>query len=190
MKNLNLLTTGSKPAPGELVLVQGLVNTFNVETGEDEIGTKESLKAWLVRHGLLRSAAEVTSEDHRIALSFREAIRHLLLANNGQTVEPASLKQINALTSRLKLGIQFKSDGNLTLSPDSDGIAGVCEQILAIVVQAINKGTWSRLKACHESHCQWVFYDSSKNHSGRWCSMTVCGSRDKARAFRKRRSLG
>jgi len=188
MKNLNLLTIGSKPAPGQLLVIQGLVNTFNVESGEDEIGTRELLKAWLVCHGLMRSDADVTSQDLRTALSLREALRHLLLANNGQTVEPASIRQINTLTSRLKLDIHFKPDASLSLSPGSDGFDGVCEQILALIVQAVNDGTWYRLKACHESNCRWVFYDASKNHSGRWCSMTVCGSRDKARAFRKRRS--
>ena len=103
-----------------------------------------------------------------------------MLANNSRTVEPAPLKNINNLVSQFKLAISFRPDGSLNLYPDSDGFAGVCEQILARVVQAVNDGTWSRLKACHEPGCRWAFYDSSKNHSGRWCSMSVCGSRDKA----------
>jgi predicted RNA-binding Zn ribbon-like protein len=33
----------------------------------------------------------------------------------------------------------------------------------------------------------WAFYDRSKNRSGHWCSMRVCGNRAKARQFRERR---
>lgn len=188
MRNLDLLPTGSKPAPAELAIVQGFVNTLNVESGVDEIGTTGLLKAWLVRHGLQRSDVELTPKDLRTALSLREALRQLLLANNGESIQPAELGQINTLVSQLKLAIQFKTDGALTFAPDSDGLAGVFEQIMARIVEAVCDGTWFQLKACRETGCQWAFYDSSKNHSGRWCSMSVCGSRDKARAYRKRLS--
>jgi predicted RNA-binding Zn ribbon-like protein len=47
-------------------------------------------------------------------------------------------------------------------------------------------GTWDRMKACRADDCEWAFYDSSRNRSGTWCSMEVCGNRAKARAFRAR----
>jgi predicted RNA-binding Zn ribbon-like protein len=50
--------------------------------------------------------------------------------------------------------------------------------------------TWSRLKACRDDTCKWAFYDHSKNRSGHWCSMEVCGSRHKARQYRERRKTG
>ena len=57
----------------------------------------------------------------------------------------------------------------------------------AIVQRAIVDGTWARLKACRWDTCQWAFYDTSKNRSGSWCSMAVCGNRAKAAAYRRRR---
>ena len=51
-------------------------------------------------------------------------------------------------------------------------------------------GTWRRLKACREDTCQWAFYDRSKNRSGTWCSMAVCGNRAKARAYRSATASG
>jgi predicted RNA-binding Zn ribbon-like protein len=52
-------------------------------------------------------------------------------------------------------------------------------------------GTWERLKACalHDT-CEWAFYDWSKNRSGTWCDMKVCGNRSKARAYRERQKTG
>jgi predicted RNA-binding Zn ribbon-like protein len=52
-------------------------------------------------------------------------------------------------------------------------------------------GTWGRLKACEREVCRWAFYDRSMNRSGHWCSMSVCGQREKSRrAYRRRRARG
>jgi predicted RNA-binding Zn ribbon-like protein len=47
-------------------------------------------------------------------------------------------------------------------------------------------GSWPRLKACAADNCQWAFYDHSRNHSRVWCSMDVCGNREKVRSYRER----
>ncbi|MGH3665303.1 MAG: CGNR zinc finger domain-containing protein [Egibacteraceae bacterium] len=48
-------------------------------------------------------------------------------------------------------------------------------------------GTWARLKSCANDSCRWLFYDRSKNRSGKWCTMNVCGDILNARAYRARR---
>jgi predicted RNA-binding Zn ribbon-like protein len=40
------------------------------------------------------------------------------------------------------------------------------------------------LRACADPQCRWLFLDTSKNHSRRWCDMKVCGNRMKARRFK------
>lgn len=70
-----------------------------------------------------------------------------------------------------------------------DVIEEITGRILAIVVLSAAESTWRRLKACRNEGCLWVFYDRSKNRSGSWCTMDVCGSRAKMRAYRQRRSL-
>ncbi|MDQ3777760.1 MAG: CGNR zinc finger domain-containing protein [Actinomycetota bacterium] len=45
-------------------------------------------------------------------------------------------------------------------------------------------GSWQRLKTCR--NCGWAFWDESKNRSGVWCSMQLCGSRLKVRRYRNR----
>ncbi len=44
-----------------------------------------------------------------------------------------------------------------------------------------------RVRRCAREGCDWLFVDSSKNHSRRWCTMNVCGSRVKARRYYRRR---
>jgi len=43
-----------------------------------------------------------------------------------------------------------------------------------------------RLRACGSETCRWLFLDTSKNHSRRWCNMKTCGNRMKARRFHAR----
>jgi len=45
-----------------------------------------------------------------------------------------------------------------------------------------------RLKTCPASNCGWVFLDTTKNGTRRWCDMRVCGNRAKARTFSARQS--
>jgi predicted RNA-binding Zn ribbon-like protein len=50
----------------------------------------------------------------------------------------------------------------------------------------MSDGTWARVKACRAEDCRWAFYDFSRNRSGTWCDMAVCGNRAKVRAYRAR----
>jgi predicted RNA-binding Zn ribbon-like protein len=47
-------------------------------------------------------------------------------------------------------------------------------------------GDRRRVKRCPNHECQWLFHDTSKNLSRRWCAMDDCGTRDKVRRFRAR----
>jgi predicted RNA-binding Zn ribbon-like protein len=45
-----------------------------------------------------------------------------------------------------------------------------------------------RLRACEKPDCRWLFLDTSKNHTRRWCDMKICGNRMKARRFKAQHS--
>ena len=48
-------------------------------------------------------------------------------------------------------------------------------------------GDMARVRTCAVDTCRWLFLDTSKNHTRRWCNMKVCGNRMKARRFQARR---
>jgi predicted RNA-binding Zn ribbon-like protein len=54
-------------------------------------------------------------------------------------------------------------------------------------LQLLEHGPLDRLKQCPAEGCGWLFLDSSKNGSRRWCDMASCGNRSKVRALRARR---
>lgn len=91
----------------------------------------------------------------------------------------------------VSLRARFDPEGEPRLMPAAgakDVVEEVMGRILAIVVLSAAEGTWRRLKACRNEGCLWAFYDHSKNRSGSWCTMDVCGSRAKMRAYRRHRS--
>jgi predicted RNA-binding Zn ribbon-like protein len=47
-----------------------------------------------------------------------------------------------------------------------------------------------RVRRCGGENCDWLFLDTSRNHSRRWCSMRDCGNRAKARRFYARKKAG
>ena len=179
---------GTKPpAPGQLRLVQLFVNTLNLERREDQFDRPQRLRQWLVDHELLAADDPVEPADVRRAIDVREALRSILLANNGAPSDLGASEALNRAARRARLVVHFDPDGSARLEPAAGGVDGALGRLLAIVYTAMAEGIWPRLKACRWDVCRWAFYDASKNHSGAWCTMAECGNRAKARAYRERR---
>jgi predicted RNA-binding Zn ribbon-like protein len=183
-------TTGRDPAPRPLTLVQAFVNTLDVETGEDDLSDPGALRAWLVSHDLLPAdAADLGEDDLRETVALREALRGMLRANHDRRpADAADLDALNEVAGRSLLAFRFTEDGEWEVAPTANGVRAAAAQLLGIVARAMTEGTWARLKVCVEDACAWAFYDTSRNRSGKWCSMAVCGNRAKVRAWRERQS--
>jgi predicted RNA-binding Zn ribbon-like protein len=175
------------PAPGPLRLVQRFVNTVDLEGGPELIPDAAALGAWLRSEGLLAAGARVTAADHRRALALREAIRELAAAHAGHDHDPRAGEVVDAAARRA--GLHPVLGETTRLEPAAQGVDAALGRIVAAIHAAVAEGTWPRLKACERHACRWAFYDRSKNGSGQWCSMAVCGSREKnRRAYRRRRT--
>jgi len=166
-------------APGDLELIRQFVNTFDVEDGTDELADPTELQTWLAQRDLIGDAEALSADDLARARNVREALRRFLLANNGARLDPAALDAINEASAHAELLARFDRSGAATLAPARPGLDGALGRLLAIAVEAMRDGTWPRLKACAEHTCEAAFYDWSRNRSGTWCSMSVCGNRTK-----------
>lgn len=173
-------------APGELELVRAFVNTFDVEDGVDELADPAALERWLRGHDLLRSGPRPGNEELVAARRLREAIRTLLLGNNGVSVRKEAALVLTRTAARARLAPRFDLEGNARLEPAASGVPGALGRVLAVAAEAMADGTWTRLKACRADDCRWAFYDHARNRSRHWCSMAVCGNRTKARRYRRR----
>jgi predicted RNA-binding Zn ribbon-like protein len=174
------------PAPDPLVLVQDFVNSQEVEDEIEHLDSPEALADWLVTHGLAPEGTKVTARDLERVRAAREALRSVLLANNGEPLDPVAVDVLNAVAARVRLAPRFDVEGHVMVAGEGSGVDGALAQIVAVVLGAMADGTWSRLKVCRADTCGWAFYDHSRNRSGQWCVMAECGNRNKARTFRAR----
>jgi predicted RNA-binding Zn ribbon-like protein len=176
------------PEPQSLTLVRRFVNTLAVEDGVDALADPSALGAWLGEAGLLRARARVIGGDVAHAVEIREALRVLLLANNGVEGDVAAARAVlDTASERARLELRFEEEG-AALRPAARGVDGALAAIVGAAGESMLAGTWPRLKACRAADCTWAFWDGARNHSRAWCSMSVCGNRAKARTFRRRRT--
>lgn len=180
-------SSAEKTAPQPLYLVQRFVNSVDVESGEDELSSPDALRDWFAERGLMDAGGSAGPADLKRAIDVREGLRAVLAHNNGHELDEASVARLDRAVRRAGVRMRFEPGREPELVPDAAGVDGAIARLMAIVAASVERGHWERLKVCPREDCAWAFYDKSKNRSGRWCKMEVCGNVEKARAFRERR---
>ena len=168
----------SQPAPGALERLRAFVNTTNDETPFELLTSPVATQRWLSEQGLWSGGRELTARDVTMLRRFRSALRDLI-----STGSAAAAGRVNQIAHRGKLRVVVGETGDVHLHAAGDGASAVVANLMALVHAAAAADQLSRLKTCAE--CGWSFFDRSKNRSGTWCSMQVCGSRVKSRRYRR-----
>ena len=173
------------PAPERIERVRKFINTLDVEQGRDTLRSRDDAHAWLAAEALPAGNRLEEAELARL-IDFREGLR-ALLASRSETgaVTSDTLRALAQLAESAQLVVRFGPDGKPRLEP-ARGSDPVIAALLADIAEAVGDGSWSLLKVCANDECRWAFWDASRNHSGVWCTMAVCGNRMKGRAFRAR----
>jgi len=178
------------------------VNTEIVENGvpKDLLTSPVDLAAWAVAVKLLGLplAEELAvnwqnaprAKEFKHVLQFRGVLRALVVSlARSETVTQSALNAINA---QLR-----ESSGYSEVLPTEEGFTKCLRldihtpiQLLAPVAEAAADllcfGELALVKKCENEECVLYFYDHTKNHSRRWCSMKGCGNRAKVAAFYQR----
>jgi predicted RNA-binding Zn ribbon-like protein len=139
---------------------------------------------------LLRRAARRPAEAETVrrqAVAARECLFQILArVSGGGSVPPDLMQQWNRIARQAMARYE--------LAPSKDGFAWRClsepsdfDSILwPVVHSAVRLLTGpgvDRIRKCSGLNCNWMFLDTSKRGNRRWCDMTVCGNRAKARRF-------
>ncbi len=180
---------GRTAAPAPLDMIQDLLNSRSLESPIDELCSPAALAQWYSQAGLGPRDMTIGRDDLRRAIAVREGLRALVLGHAGALPDIALVDALDAVAATVRLQVSFGVIGGL--QPASRRSADIALGWLLIVVEdARSDGRWARLKGCREPTCRWVYYDTSKNRSGRWCSMSLCGTSNKQRAMVERRRAG
>ena len=143
---------------------------------------------------LLEKAARRPSEASRVlkrAVAIREAIFRIFKAvAEDISPEDEDLVSLSAAVADAQNHAQIvlKANGFIW---NWAGNAGDLDRMLwPVVLSAADFLTSDELdtvRVCASDSCNWLFLDTSKNHSRRWCNMKSCGNREKARRFYSRK---
>lgn len=166
--------------------VLAFVNTRDFDFGTDELDSPAALRQWLVANHVRGAGGRLTSQDLTRAKQLREGLRSALLAHHADGGGTGD-KTASAVLATVPLELNVAANGEVFLSAGGDGFSQALADLVAGLPAAVADGTWERAKVCPRDDCQWAFLDESRNRSRRWCSMKVCGNREKTESFRERR---
>jgi predicted RNA-binding Zn ribbon-like protein len=127
-----------------------------------------------------------------LGIALRESIWAVFSAlASGESPRDADLDLIAdaAAAGAARLRLVYDRDG-VSWSLPSDGeelerpLWDIARSAADILTSAEQR---DRVKECASTTCEWVFLDRSKNRSRRWCDMSDCGNRAKARRFQAKK---
>ncbi|MCC6386517.1 MAG: CGNR zinc finger domain-containing protein [Dehalococcoidia bacterium] len=186
------------PAPGALGLVQQFLNSIDIVSGTDALRTPADVTAWFgerrlfARPGqpLVAEPADLDDAQFGRVLQLRTALREIAEGNLTGRSAPTAIETLNRIAAGIPMAVRFDADNATLLTPLGEGAGVAIGWILAITFDAMNTGTWQRLRLCAATDCRTAFYDSSRNRTGIWCNMATCGNRAKVRAYQQRQRGG
>ncbi|MHB8645826.1 MAG: CGNR zinc finger domain-containing protein [Thermomicrobiales bacterium] len=169
---------------------------------EEVLHSYADLVAWGEAAGIIsgdeaadyRRAAERHPSDADAAftraIDLREAIYRVFSAGAAGAEPPADdLEIVNAAIAEAMAHARLVSaDGHFHRQWAYDGSAldGMLWPVAWSVAELLTAEELHRVHECAGDRCSWLFLDTSKNGSRRWCSMETCGNRAKARRHRER----
>ncbi len=182
-------------------------NTVGMHASENPVEQMHSfndLTSWSVQIGLLtddqaknmvRAAAEhpgKAEEVYQMAISLREALYHIFSAE-AAGLEPFVdyTNTFNSVLSRAIKHLNFKKSGNTYTWELIEVEREFERQLWPIAISAAElliSAKLERVGECADDDgCGWLFMDTSKNKSRRWCDMDDCGSRSKSKRYYNRK---
>jgi predicted RNA-binding Zn ribbon-like protein len=173
------------------------VNTRrNREAGRvDEVAeylcSPEDFTAWLSAAGLSPAGVSPALDEETFAgaLVLREAISALVTATVvGDSAPPAAVRCVNTWLAlppqrpvlHLEAGVPVLGPPPAARTP-----RGVLAMIAADAAELLGTDLRERLRICPGPGCRGRFLDDSPAGRRRWCSMAVCGNRNKAAMHRQ-----
>jgi predicted RNA-binding Zn ribbon-like protein len=121
----------------------------------------------------------------RRTIEVREAMFRIFSALAGETMPQGSdLSTLNEELSEAmaQARIVCLHDGfSWDWAGKEDALARPLWPVVRLAAELLTSVELSRVRICAAGDCGWLFLDTSKNHSRRWCDMNTCGNRAKAR---------
>lgn len=173
------------------------------ETPTEHMQSYADFITWGQQAGLVspelagRLGAQAASQPERAAAVYaraillREAIYHIFSSQYASKPVPeADLAVLNAHLQEAMAHLHLVPvDGELRWdwAAGSDSVERILWSVARAAAELLTSEKAERVRECEDDRgCGYLFIDQTKNHSRRWCSMTSCGNRAKARRHYQR----
>jgi predicted RNA-binding Zn ribbon-like protein len=154
-------------------------------THVEHLTTPEQLARWLVAADLLDTVPTVTATDLAAAVRLREALYAVLrAAADAQPLPADALADVHAAAAGPAVVLTLDAAG--ALHRDGD-VAAALSTVARAAIELIGGPDRHLVRWCADAACTHPFLDRSRGGRRRWCGMSGCGDRAKARAYRARR---
>jgi predicted RNA-binding Zn ribbon-like protein len=117
------------------------------------------------------------------ARALRDAMHRIMVAWKKATVPRACDRALLNGCAPPRKGIDWRRGEVVWSTGASPGLESVLWPIVWSAADLLIGGERRRLRSCGSRVCGWLFYDESRGNRRRWCSMSDCGNRAKARRF-------
>jgi len=121
-------------------------------------------------------------------IELREAMAEILYARlDGRRPSAASVRTLerSVKSARFQQQLRWKPEGLEWGWRERDAELPLWVLSMSAADLMLSESV-QRVRACDNPECRWLFLDTSKNHTRRWCDMQICGNRMKARRFKAR----
>jgi len=125
-----------------------------------------------------------------LSLALRKAFAALLRKQRVATEWIAPINEVLLITEGHDELVPAASGWGIEFIAREGGLDWLLAAVARSGAEIIAEGSQARLRLCANPHCGLLFYDTSRTHLRRWCSMAVCGNRSKVAAFARRHSMG
>ncbi len=124
------------------------------------------------------------------AITLREALFRIFYALlHDAPPQEGDLATLNMMLARAMAKARIHSNGAgfaWDWSSDAIELEQIYWPIARSAAELLTAEELESVRVCAAEDCRWLFLDTSKNHSRRWCDMKGCGNRAKARKHYKK----
>lgn len=135
----------------------------------------------------LGQATPVAADSElNLIIQWREAVHALMHAfAHSQEPEAGVVKGVETVIQQALASAQLRYAAGKPafwyVDPDKTGLSTIRHRLALHLNKSITGGKYQQIKECEA--CTWMFIDTSRSRRRRWCSMSTCGNRAKARRF-------
>lgn len=176
---VNASTSNSELSWEDLIGFLGSVRIVSSERGTQLLILPQSDPQ--AADGLLLKARRLSGN---VRLAFSALVRK-------QTVAPKWIEPVNEILQITEGHDELVHEGGawrIEFIAREAGLDWLLAALARSAAEIMAEGARARLRLCANPNCGLFFYDDSRTHRRRWCSMTTCGNRSKVAAFARKRS--